>query len=354
MNKKFLEKLLETPSPSGLEKLGLEVWDEEMTCSGFDQTYADKAGNSGYSIGNGPCRVLISGHIDEICMAVQYITDEGFLVPVNMGGIDRKVLPGRNVIVLKGYDADSGTVEGIVHKNAVHIEYPEESQNDAIRLSDLRIDIGAESREEVENNYDVHVGSIIVPGRHINLEFGKNKIHGNSLDDKIGVFVVSEVLKRLKGSMGEWSDKYTVIGMACIGEESGLLGAHRAAHQVNPDISIDLDVTHANNTKLFDPEKYGNIKLGQGTVIEYGQDKSRRINSIFRDIAKERNIMTQNNVSRIGGTNTEMFYLESADAETTLISLPLLSMHTPVETMDWRDIQATIDLLTETIISGQL
>ena len=354
MQKQFLKKLLETPTPSGLETLGLKAWEDEMSAIG-NRYYQDKSGNLAFSLGTGPVKVLLSGHIDEICMAVRFITKDGFLVPTGMGGIDKKVLPGRNVLVMRGYDVMGGTIEGIVHKPAIHIEYGEEKLKEkAYDLDDMRIDIGAESKEEIIEEYGIRIGSLIVPGRHINLEFGKTKLHGNSLDDKAGVFVVSEVLRNLSACSGEWETKYTIIGLACTGEESGLLGAHRAAHQINPDISIDLDVTHANHGGQYPEEKYGDIKLGSGVVLEYGQDKSRRLNSLLRKVAVEGEIKTQDSVSRIGGTNTAKFYLESADAETTLLSLPLLSMHTPVETMDWRDIKGAIDLLTKAILGCKL
>jgi endoglucanase len=285
-------------------------------------------------------------------MAVGFITPEGYLVPRNMAGIDRKVLPGSEVIIVS---SKKGTeIIGTIQKNPIHIEGSEEKLKDKVLdFSDLRIDIGAESKEEAQGL--VNIGDLIVLGRSINLEHGENRFYGNSLDDKAGVFVVSEIMKNLMNSEKEdWKTKYTVIGLACTGEESGLLGAHRVAHNINPDISIDLDVTHACNTGQFDKTKYGEIYLGKGPVIEYGQDKSRRLNSILSGIAEKENIEVQKQVSRIGGTNTKAFYLEGGDTETTLISLPLTSMHTPIETMDYRDIEGTIKLLTETIKSCQL
>jgi endoglucanase len=356
MNKKFLNELLDTVSPSGDEWKGIRVWEKEMEEFG-EPYYQDKMLNTAYSVGTGPCKVLISGHIDEICMAIGLITQEGYVVPRNMAGIDRKVLPGSEVIIVS---SKKGTeIIGTVQKNPIHIEYSEEKAKDKVLdFCDLRIDIGAESKEDAQEL--VEIGDLIVLGRSINLKLGKHRFYGNSLDDKAGVFVVSEVMKNLlhdnprKVTSTSWRDKYTVIGLACTGEESGLLGAHRVAHNINPDISIDLDVTHACDTGQFDKTKYGEIYLGKGPVIEYGQDKSRRLNSILSEIAEKENIEVQKQVSRIGGTNTKAFYLEGGDTETTLISLPLTSMHTPIETMDYRDIEGTIKLLTETIKSCQL
>ena len=346
MNKEFFKKLLTTPSPSGCEELGIEVWQREMTTKLGLPYYKDKMGNTAFSVGNGPTKVMFSGHIDEICMSVGYITENGFLIPKNMGGVDKKVLPGSAVLILREPNLES--IEGVVHKNPIHIEYQEvKLKNKVLDFDELRIDIGAESKEEVET-LGIHVGSPIVHGRIINLDFRSHRVHGNSLDDKAGVFVVSEVMERLAEYTGqaEWKQKYTVIGCACVGEESGLLGAHKAARQINPDISIDLDVLHAADTGLYEKTKYGEVKLGEGPVITWGQDKSRRLNKILGSGG----IKTQDGAERIGGTNTKEFYLETSDAETTLLSLPLLSMHTPIETMDWRDIEGAVELLTRMTI----
>lgn len=345
MNKEFLQTLLITPSPSGCEELGIKVWREEMEKICGEPMYTDKMGNTAFTLGSGPTKVLFSGHIDEICMSIGYITENGFIIPKNMAGIDRKVLPGSEVLLLREPNLEQ--VKGVVHKAPIHIEAREDKLKDKVLdFNDLRIDIGAESREEVCSR-GLHVGSPIVLGRNIGLAHGENRLYGNSLDDKAGVFVVSEVMKRLGVyTEADWMKKYTVIGLACTGEESGLLGARKAAQNINPDISIDLDVLHASDTEQFDVKKYGDVKLGKGPILTWGQDKSRRLNRILgRGIVK-----TQDGSERIGGTNTKEFYLGGKDIETTLISIPLLSMHTPVETMDWRDIEGTINLLTETTI----
>ena len=346
MNKEFLQKLLEVPSPSGCEELGVGVWREEMERLGLQLFYNDKAGNTGYKIGEGEMVILLSGHLDEICMAVRGITENGYIIPSNMAGIDKKVLPGSTVLILS--EPNLTSITGTIQKNPIHIEASDEKlKAKVLDLEELRIDIGAESKGEIEE-MGIHVGSSIVLGRSISLGLGQHRLYGNSLDDKAGVFVVSEIMSRLSeySRDSDWRKKYTVIGLACIGEESGLLGARKVAGNINPDISIDLDVTHASDPGQYDTKKYGEVKLGKGPVIEWGQDKSRRLGKIFKTIQ----VKTQDGVSRIGGTNTKEFFLGCKDAETMLISLPLTSMHTQTETMDWRDIEGAIDLITNSII----
>ena len=347
-NKKFLQDLLDACSPSGQEVNGTKVWDEAVgSLSGVRKYYSDKMGNSGWAIGEGPTKVLLSGHIDEICSGVVYISPEGYLRLSGMAGLDKKTLPGSSVIVL----TDTGEkVHGVVESLAIHLQYSEKKLDSSPTYEDLVVDIGCESKEEVEA-LGVHVGCLVVPERNNLLDFGKSKLHGNSLDDKAGVFCVYEVLRGLSelNPDSEVFKKLTIIGLAAVGEESGCRGVMVAARNLDVDISIDLDVTHAIDGDLVPKEKYGDTTLGSGVVIEYGQDKSRRLANLMIDAAEKNGISYQRSLSRCGGTNTDNIQLFSRDCETMLLSLPLTSMHTPAETMNWKDIESAIKLLIETV-----
>lgn len=355
MYKDFFVDLLETPTPSGYEKYGAKLF--EYYCDMLPESencYRENGSfNRAYRISDGNKKLLLSAHMDEICMAVAHITDDGFIIPANCAGVDKKVIPGHSVQILKiSHKPSTDTVPGIVHKMPIHAEFYEEAEKKILDFHEMRIDIGAESREEVEKKFDVHIGDLIMSRHNIETEFGKNKIHANSLDDKAGVYVVYEVMRRLANTQTSerWRSEYEVIGLAATGEESGLLGAARAAHIINPNISIDIDVTHAVDAGILSENRYGSIKLGKGPVIEFGQDKSNRINRELRRIGEEKKIDFQEHYARCGGTNTKSFYLYSHDAETTLLSIPLLSMHTPVETVDKRDLESMIRLLFSAVM----
>ena len=115
MNSEFLHSLLSEPTPTSYEIGGTRIWDVYMEDLGFKREYQDKIGNSGWSIGSGGQKVLISAHIDEIGLAVQGISDEGYLTLTSLGGIDPKVLPGAQVIFL-----GKNRVKGIFCKAPIH------------------------------------------------------------------------------------------------------------------------------------------------------------------------------------------------------------------------------------------
>ena len=340
----FLNKLLSAKSPSSYEKEALDVLNEKMTEIGLYKDYSDKIGNSGYTLGTGPKKIMISAHIDEIAMVVGTVEDNGMMILQNLAGIDKKVLPGAQVLVM---NEDHNWIKGVIIKAPIHTENKGKETEKVIELDNLRLDVGASSADELQADYKIYPGSLVVLDRNINTEFGKNKIVGNALDDKIGIYIITRLAETL--SMVEnanFLNLYTIYFVACTQEESGLRGATIAAKNINPDISIDIDVTFAVDGGLVPKNKYGDIKLGKGVVVEYGQDKSRRLNEMFTKFAAmNSDISIQRGVARCGGTNTNTIQLSANDCETALLSIPNLSMHTQNEICDWRDVLSATDLL---------
>ena len=346
-NKEFLRRLLETPSPSGREKNATKVFKDEILnyYEGARWT-EDKFNNVWFKAGNGPVKVLLSGHIDEVAAIVKYVSEDGILSIAQYGGIDKKDLIASKVLLLRD---DDTTIEGVVLKSPIHIEGSEETRDKSQKMEELRVDIGCESYDEVLN-MGVHPGTPVVYARDINLDFGEHRMRGNGLDDKIGVFVAEEIFRDIvnpKHYPRDWEQKYTVYCLAATQEETGCRSVCVAARKINPDISIDFDVTFATDADSgLNKHKYGDIKLGDGPVLSYGPDKSVRIYSLL----KKETSFIQYGATSCGGTNTDNIQKFSDDCETALISIPNRSMHTRVEVCDWRDVQKAVDLVSRAIM----
>ena len=87
---KFLETLVNTPSPSGHEVRGQRVWLNYV--SDFaDETFTDSYGNAVAVLNKGGSpRIMLAGHADEIGMTVNFITKDGFIYVRRLGGVDRR------------------------------------------------------------------------------------------------------------------------------------------------------------------------------------------------------------------------------------------------------------------------
>ena len=69
----YLEKLVNTPSPVGHEARGQRVW-LDYARQFADETFSDAYGNCVAVLNKGGSpRLMLSGHADEIAMAVNYI-----------------------------------------------------------------------------------------------------------------------------------------------------------------------------------------------------------------------------------------------------------------------------------------
>jgi endoglucanase len=335
MNKNFLGSLLSAPSPSGFEEEATKVYDNYMS-EFAKHEFTDNMGNSVYSLADiskpTKKRIMISGHIDSIGLMVSNITEDGLLNIASNGGIDKKTLPGSVVIVL----SEVGPKKGIIGKKPIHVETSEE-RDKVDSLKDLTVDVGGDLE-------GIHVGTLIIFERNYDLEFGKDKkyIIGPDLDDKIGVYITSQVLEKAGAIPG-----VLLYGVSMVQEEVGLRGAAAVSKSINPDISIDIDVTFETHQSGLSKSEYGDIKLGSGPVIEWGADKSRSLNNELLEISKKHNIPIQHEATRPGGTNTDAIQIMSKDCITTHIAIPLKNMHTQVEMISWDDVNNCIDLIVE-------
>lgn len=343
-NKQFLLDLLKTSSPSGDEKRVVEeVFNPYM--SGFSKHEAtDYMYNSVFSVHDPKHsvnkKVLISGHIDSIGLMISNITETGLLNVISNGGMDRRVLPGSLVDIIKD---DGSLITGVIGKRPIHVENDKE-YDQVTKIEDLTIDLGL-SKDEVLA-LGIHPGSLAVFKRgNENIEFGNGKlICASDLDDKIGVYITAEVLKNLQDIQNP-----LVYGAAFTQEEVGLRGAGVMSGNLDPDISIDIDVTFETKDSDIDPGAYGEVELGKGPVLEYGPDKNRELNNIIQGIAKTHNIPLQIVASRCGGTNTNAIQKSCRNCMTTHIAIPLKNMHTPVEIVSWDDVENCIKLIVEYI-----
>ena len=302
--------------------------------------FIDKVGNAAFSVGSGDVKIMLSGHIDEIALQVQKIDDKGFIHFIIDGGIDPKVLPGSTVAI----HTSNGVIHGVIGKAPIHIEYYNDEKDKAIKVKDLKIDIGAETKEEAAKLVSIGDPVTICD---IPIMLGENRFASRGLDDKVGVFVMAEVLKRLS-TMN--LTKVKVYGVACTQEETSASGAIGAASKIDPQYSIDYDVTFATDDDYVSPNEWGDIKLGKGGAIAHGVDSNKRLAKLVKSVCEENKIPYQEFAVGSGGTDTVWIKQSSTDAETLLLSIPNRNMHTQVEVCDYRDLESLIEMTVATII----
>lgn len=337
--KAFLFELLRTPSPTGFEIGGQRVWAK------YVRQFADAVENDAYGTAwatlkgtaKQPKRVMIEAHADEIGFIIKQITKEGFLRIDRIGGSDTATARGRRIDIL----GDEGTVRGIIGNTAIHLRKDSLADEKAPKIHELYVDVGASSAKEVKK-MGLRVGHPAVYSDSVE-EFGKDRLVGRALDNRLGGFVIAQVMARL----AKKKPKSTVIAVNAVQEEIGGHGAKMAAHRLAPDVAIVLDVTHATDTPGIDQSVHGEVTLGGGPSVTHGTCNHPNVLRRIMEVADKKKIPLQHESSgRYSGTDTDVIFTVKEGIPCGLISFPLRYMHSIVEMCDLSDVEKTIELVT--------
>lgn len=332
----FLETLLKTPSPSGFEE-PIQRIVREYAGTFADRVTTDLHGNVIASINpDHPLRVMLAGHCDQIGLIVQFINPDGFIHVQPLGGWDVQMLIGQKMVIWTA----NGPVPGIIARKAIHL-LTDEERKQVPKMHDLWIDVGAKNADEVKQK--VRIGDPVT----LELDYRTlpNQImFGVAMDDKTGLWVVMEALRRAK----EKGVDCGLYAASTVQEEVGLRGARTAAHSINPQIGIAVDVTHATDCPTIDKRQEGEVKLGEGPVVFRGPNMSPRIVDLLIQAAAKGAIPYQlSALCRPSGTDANAIQISRDGVATALVSIPNRYMHSPVEMISLDDIDRAADLLAE-------
>src|SRR6266542_6281741 len=235
----FLKRLLDTPGPSGFETAPARVWREEVKAFA-DQVTADVHGNSIAAVNpKGAPRLMLAGHIEEFGLQITHVDDDGYLYFAGIGGWDSQVLVGQRVVIA----GPKGPLRGVIGKQAIHL-MKKEDMDKASKIKDLWIDIGAASKAEALER--VRVGDPAVLDAAVQ-ELPNRRIVSRSIDNRIGAYVVAEVLRLLAQDRPPHA---AVFAVATTREEIAWTGggARTSAVGLAPHVALVVDVTHATHS----------------------------------------------------------------------------------------------------------
>ena len=343
-DREFLFRLLETPSPTGFEMRGQQVWADwikayasEVACDAYGSTWATLPGKSKRII-------MLEAHADEIGYMIKHIDERGFLRIDRVGGSDAATARGRRLTIL----GDKGNVSGIIGNTAIHLRRDESGQEKAPAVHELWVDVGAASADEVAA-LGIRVGHPAVY-QDRPLELANKRLIGRAIDNRIGSYIIAQVMKRI--AAGKKKPAFTVICLNAVQEEIGGNGAMMATYRLKPDLCLCLDVTHATDTPGIDAAKFGSVKLGGGPSLSHGTANHPHVVQRLIDVANKSKLTIQHEASsRFTGTDTDKIFHSREGIPSALVSLPLRCMHSVVETAHLDDIAHTIDLLTDFVLS---
>ncbi len=337
MDTELLKKLCETNGVSGFEGNVRETIKKEISKC-VDSIEEDVLGNLiALKKGTGKKRkkIALFAHMDEVGLFIKHIDKEGFIYPSPTSSIDPEILLGRDVFI----KTRKGLVEGAFGYKPVHMQRDEDSKKKT-EYKNLFLDIGVKDRKEVDK-LGIELGMPMFFKQTFS-ELGKNYIKSKTLDNRVGCYVLIQLLKELKLK----DDLYFVFSVQ---EEVGLKGARVAAYKINPDFAIICDTGGSGDTPGVD-EKESNLRLGKGPILVAveasgkGAIMKEEIKNEMIRVAKKHKIPYQIEVSTGSATENTIIQLVKEGINTAGLGIPCRYCHSPVEVANKKDIENSTKL----------
>jgi len=323
---------------------GQRVWAAEaaktgaaVECDTYGSTWAALPGRT-------KSTVMLEAHADEIGFMIVQIEKKGFLRLNRIGGSDAATARGKRLRIL----GDKGEVPGVIGNTAIHLRRGSQGNEKAPQVHELWVDVGASNPKEVAA-LGLRVGHPAVFADEP-LELAHGRLVARAIDNRVGGFIIARALEKVAKSKPK--PAFRLVCLNSVQEEIGGHGAMMATHRLEPEVAICLDVTHATDTPGIDPARHGAVSLGGGPTLTHGTANHPLVVERLVKVAEKNKIPVQHEASsRSTGTDTDKIYHIGNGVPSALVSLPLRSMHSAVETADWSDIRHTIDLLAAFVLS---
>lgn len=273
--------------------------------------------------------IMLDAHIDAIGLIVKYIDDKGFIFYDTCGGIDAKALSG-SVVKILGKEE----ILGVIGITPPHLMKGKDVKT-LPAANELFIDTGIEAERLKQL---VSIGDRVAFANSPKQLIG-SKITSPALDDRVGVAALIECVRLLSN---EKLNCKVSIALTSTEETTGS-GAITAAYNLDPDEAIVVDVSFAESEGV---PKSKSVPLGSGTMIGVAPILSQKMKSSLQQLAEENNVpYTLEAMGGRTGTNTDGINVSRGGVQSAMLSIPLKYMHTPVEIVDIKDVEATAHLL---------
>ena len=258
-------------------------------------------------------RLMLCAHMDEVGLMVKSVSEDGYLKFGCVGGIDRRVLLGKEVAV------GDKRIPGVIGLKAIHLTTPEERKR-VPKLTDFYIDIGAKNKEEALAQ--VEPGDVCTFVSET-LELGGGMLKAKAIDDRVGCAVMVKLLEE------DLPMDCTFVFTAQ--EEVGCRGAFGAAFSVTPEIALVLEGTTAADVPSLTEDRQV-CWPGKGPVLSWmdgGAIYDRALFERLRALAEENGLPWQMKHYVAGGTDARAVQSTKAGVRVAGISAAVRYLHAP-------------------------
>jgi putative aminopeptidase FrvX len=335
MVNELLKKLSNAHGVSGSEGSVFSLIKKELKGS-VDEIREDAMGNLIAIKRGNKFKIMLAAHMDEIGLMVKYIDEKGFLRFVALGGWYGPTLYNQRVVL----HGSKGPCMGVIGGKPPHM-MDEDERKKGVKVDEMFIDVGAQNKGDVEE-LGIDIGTPVTIDREF-ATLANNRVTGKAFDNRAGVAMLIKTLKTVE-------TPFTIYGVFTVQEEVGLKGARTSAYALDPDCAIATDVTIPGDHPGIEM-KDAAVEMGKGPVITIvdssgrGLIANRNVVKWLGKAAEENSIPVQVEVGSGGTTDATAIHLTKAGIPSTTLSIPSRYIHSPVEVLDVRDIEAGVALL---------
>ncbi len=298
--------------------------------------------------GNRPV-ITLDAHSDEVGFMVQAVKSNGTMHFLTLG---RWVSSNVAAHTVRVRTADGSYIPGVTASTPPHF-LPESQRNLPPSLEQMTIDVGATSKKEALEKFNVQIGAPVVPDVTFSYQEKHDLMLGKGFDCRLGCAAVVDVLHQIQGD----HLAVDVVGTLSAQEEVGTRGATLTANRVKPDIAIVFEGCPADDTTL--EEDLVQTALKRGPMLRHIDQRmitNPRFQRFALDLARKHGIPVQEGVRSGGSTNGAPIHLSNQGVPVIVIGVPVRYIHTHYGFATLADYTNSVKLAVEIVraINGDI
>ena len=336
---RLMEELTNAPGPPGFEGPVRDIVLRELGGLGAAIEY-DGLGSVVATLpgaGDGP-RIMVTAHLDEVGLMVQYVRPDGFIKFKTLGGWLRQALPDQRWLIV----GSNGPVLAVSGLRTVHVT-PASERNQVWALEQIFLDVGARSADEVAA-MGIRSGDPIAPWSPFTV-LPNERYAAKGWDDRVGIAVMLEAARRISEEGISLPNR--IAWVATVQEEIGLRGAQTSVHIADPDLGISIEAGVSADYPGARPEQ-AQERLGGGPgmfLLDSSMIPNRKLRDFFFEVAAAEGIPLQADVLTGYGEDGAQIQRYDSGRPSVNITVPTRYLHSHTGIIQRSDFDQAVDLL---------
>ena len=283
-------------------------------------------------------RIMVTAHMDEVGLMVQYVRPDGFIKFKTLGGFLPQALPDQRWVIV----GSNGPVLAISGLRTVHVT-PASERNQVWSPEQIFLDVGARSAEEVAA-MGIRAGDPISPWSPFTV-MPNGRYAAKGWDDRVGLAVMIEAARRI--SEGAIAMPNQIVWVATVQEEIGLRGAQTSVNVADPDLGISIEAGVSADYPGARPEQ-AQERLGNGPgmfLLDSSMIPHRKLRDFFFEVAEQEGIPLQGDVLTGYGEDGAEIQRYDTGRPSVNITVPTRYLHSHSGIIERGDFDQAVALL---------